>query len=247
MHDKISNSASKLIKSLQQKKYRDLHRSFVVEGIKLVGEAFAANAPILHTVYSGEAEDFPYPLPENAVKASERELSSISSLKSPNRILAVCNMLESGKDVPTATPIFALDGVADPGNMGTIIRLCDWFGMPHLVCDHRCVDVYNPKVVQATMGSIFRVAVHYVDLPAWLTQLSHDKEVIAADMNGTSIYDASLSGNPVVVLGSEAHGLSPEADALAKQRICIPKVGGGESLNVAISAAIFASALRQMS
>jgi len=248
MHDKVSNKASKLIKSLQQKKYRDLHGLFVVEGIKSVGEAFAAKAQIAETVYTGP-DDFPYSLPENSLTATERELSAMSSLKTPNRILAVCRKPErsAADDVEVLSapePLFALDGVSDPGNLGTIIRICDWFGMPHLICDDRSVDVYNPKTVQASMGSIFRVAVHYVKLAEWLKRLPAERPVFIADMDGQNIRETDFGDRPVVVFGAEAHGISSETAALSGMAVSIPRIGGGESLNVAVSAAVFAAAVR---
>jgi len=250
MHDKVSNKASKLIKSLQQKKYRDLHGLFVVEGVKSVGEAFAAKADIAEVVYTG-SDDFPYPLPGNAVTATEREMAAVSSLKTPNRILAVCRKApeHAATEVEVLAaphPAFALDGVSDPGNLGTIIRICDWFGMPHLICDSRCVDVYNPKTVQASMGSIFRVAVHYTDLAEWLKKLPAERPVFTADMNGDPIGGADFGDRPVVILGSEAHGISEGIASLSRKTVSIPRIGGGESLNVAVSAAIFAAAVRKV-
>lgn len=247
MHEKLSQSASKLIKSLQQKKYRDLHGLFVVEGIKLVAEALAANVDISHVVYTGNSDDFSFPLPNNASSTSDRELLAISSLKTPNRILAICRKAEQENNPNVAGPTFALDSVADPGNLGTIIRLCDWFGMPQLICDKRSVDRYNPKVVQATMGSIFRVQLHYVDLEHWLAKLAKDQDVFAAHMQGEPLYETHFGEKPVVVLGSEAHGIRPEIEALCKKRISIPRIGNGESLNVAVSGAIIASEIARKS
>jgi TrmH family RNA methyltransferase len=243
MHEKISNKASKLIKSLQQKKYRDQHGLFVLEGVKLVGEALDVNFEPSYLVYSGEHGDLPYGLPANALSTSERELDGLSSLKTANRIIAVYPKAELDKSNASKGPIFALDGVSDPGNLGTIIRICDWFGMPELICDKRCVDLYNPKVVQASMGSIFRVSVHYVDLHAWLTGLPSGKMVYAAHMEGQPLNSTHFGESPILVLGSEAHGLRPEVEAYCSAKLSIPRLGGGESLNVAVSAAIFASRL----
>lgn len=243
MHDKLSNKASKLIKSLQQKKYRDQHGLFVAEGVKLVGEALAARITPELLVYCGDPLDLPYSLPDNALHTSERDLDSISSLKNANRILAVFSKGASANLDNPEQPIFALDGVSDPGNLGTIIRLCDWFGMPQLICDERCVDLYNPKVVQSTMGSIFRVEVQYVALKSWLQGLPSGKKIYAAHMDGSNLFKSPLERNSVIVLGSEAHGISPGVEALCTTRISIPKLGGGESLNVAVSAAIFAAAI----
>lgn len=244
MYDKVSNRASKLIKSLQQKKYRDAHRLFVVEGPKVVSEALSAKWPVSYIVFTGSADDLGFDLPPSALQASERELSSMSSLKHPNRILAVCQMKEEAPPLPDQGPLFALDQVADPGNLGTIIRLCDWFGMGHLICSPATVDTYNPKAVQATMGSIFRVAIHRMPLPEFLQNLPEGRTAYAADMEGKSIYETDFGTNPIVVLGSEAHGLGPEVRDAARL-VGIPKYGQGESLNVAISAAVIAAELRR--
>lgn len=244
MYDKVSNRASKLIKSLQQKKYRDAHGLFVVEGPKMVAEALSAKWPVSQVVFTGSADDLGLTLPPAAVQASERELSSMSSLKHPNRILAVCQMGDEAPPLPSDGPVFALDQVADPGNLGTIIRLCDWFGMGHLICSPETVDTYNPKVVQATMGSIFRVAIHRMPLPEFLHHLPEGRTAYAADMGGSSIYETDFGANPIVVLGSESHGVSTEVRA-ASRVVGIPKYGQGESLNVAISAAVIAAELRR--
>lgn len=246
MSGKLTNSVSKLVKSLKQKKYRDLNGLFVVEGVKLVGEAIdAANAKVEMVVYTGEISDFDYILPENAYYASPKELEIISGLQTPNRIMAVCRKMEEVNAIDFSGPVLALDGVSDPGNLGTIIRLCDWFGFSQIICDHRTVDVYNPKVVQASMGGIFRVSVRYTELPAFIENLPKEQGVFGADMDGISIYDADMGASPLIIMGSEAHGLSEAVSKLVPNKISIPRYGQGESLNVAISSGIIAAELRR--
>ncbi len=238
MIGKLTNSASKLIKSLQQKKYRDLNGLFVVEGVKLVGEAMGAGAAIETVVFTGDDSDYPYDLPHDSFSASPKELEIISGLKTPNRILAVCRKFPVSFQIDHTKPCLALDGISDPGNMGTIIRLCDWFGINQIVCDNRCVELYNPKVVQASMGSLFRVNVVETDLIQFISDLPEGRQCLAADMHGKSIYQTEFQSAPVIVMGSESHGLREEVLQSGVEKISIPQYGGGESLNVAVSAAI---------
>ncbi len=240
MHQALNNKDSKVIKSLQQKKYRDQFALFVVEGVKLVGEALIAGHIPHYLVFTGSADDYPYPLPAYAFRADLKTFGQLSSLKSPQGILAVFEKPEVTPEPPLGKPLFALDGVSDPGNMGTILRISDWFGMPYLVCGVHCVDIYNPKVVQASMGSVFRVKVAYVNLPQWLAQQAPFRQIYGAHMHGEPVYGYPFGESPVMVLGSEAHGISKEVSLEVGHYINIPKRGGGESLNVAMSAAIVA-------
>ncbi len=245
MQDNLTNSDSKLIKSLQQKKYRNAEDLFVVEGVKLVGEALSHPDLVQMVVYTDDAHSYGYSLPANAARVSHADLQRISSLKTPNRILAVCRQMEMPAAPRINLPLFALDGVSDPGNLGTIIRLCDWFGFRQLVCSADTADVYNPKVVQASMGSIFRVQLIYLNLPEFFNHLPKGHAVLGADMEGASIYDHEFTPNTVIVLGSEAHGLRVSVSNCLTGKIAIPQFGGGESLNVAVSAAVIASEIRR--
>jgi TrmH family RNA methyltransferase len=234
----------KLVKSLHQKKYRDRTGLFLVEGIKLVGEALQSDAKVEMIAYSGESEQFPYRLPNSAFRVSEKDLRNLSALRTPNRILAVCHKPKVAR-VPEEAPwVVAFDGVADPGNFGTIIRICDWFGIEHLACSPHCVDVHNPKVVQASMGSIFRVKVHYLDLKQFL---SEGRPVFVADTKGESVYDTEFPDRGVLVMGSESHGPSSELVGSEHRVLAIPGIGRAESLNVAVSAGIILSHLRRSS
>jgi len=231
----------KLVKSIHQKKYRDQQGLFLVEGVKLVNEAIQSDAKLEMIAYAGEVDDLPFNLPYNSFRISEKDLGRISALKTPNKVLAVCKK----KHIPEIKTIgwsVVLDQISDPGNLGTIIRICDWMGVKQIICDNDSVDVYNPKVVQASMGSIFRVNVVYVDLVQFLSE-STEKVILAADMNGESIYDFSTPDEGLLVMGSESHGLRKQILDKCSSKISIPKLGQGESLNVAVSTGIVLSHL----
>ena len=236
-----------MIKSLQQKKYRDSEGLFLVEGLKSVSEAIESRADLRLLVYCGEATDLPFTLPQGSIQCSERELKQLSALKQPNRVLAVCAKPNFASSKKTDSFRFALDAVSDPGNLGTIIRLCDWFGLEELICGRGCVDPFNPKTVQASMGSIFRVHVRQVDLEKWLRDEAAECSIAAADMEGESLYDLNSPRPQVVILGSEAHGLSDPLRRMVNRKVSIPRVGRAESLNVASAAAIIAGHLLQPS
>ena len=175
---------------------------------------------------------------------SEQELKRISNYKSPNVALAVFRIPEQ-TDIMEKGLILALDDVRDPGNLGTIIRLCDWFGIEQLVCSNETVDCYNPKVVQATMGSLTRVKVLYTDLNQFIAETS--LPTFGTFMDGESIYKASLPGEGVIIMGNEANGISKDIQDLVHSKIGIPRFGNLkaiESLNVAAATAIILSAFR---
>lgn len=235
----VSKNQIKLITSLQQKKYRATHGLFIAEGFKVIQELLQSNFD-LHHLFQTE------PLFEavhNELKSmiSPAELSKISALNTANNCLAIFK-------IPKVNPIkergliVVLDDIRDPGNLGTILRMCDWFGIDQLVCSRETVDLYNPKVVQATMGSISRVKVSYVDLVQWLTQAK--LPVYGAVMSGRNIYKEKFPNEAIIVLGNEANGISPAVEDLIKNRVTIPRFGKlqqTESLNVAAAAAIVLS------
>lgn len=232
----VSKNQLKLITSLQQKKYRSVHRLFTAEGVKVIRELLAAEFT-LHHLYITEP-DFELVSDEKKSLVSVSELAKMSALSTANNCLAVF-------EIPLPKPIVhqglsvALDDVRDPGNLGTILRMCDWFGVEQLICSRETVDVYNPKVVQATMGSLARVQVHYVDLPEFLKQTA--LKVFGTFMDGENIYQQDLPKEGIIVLGNEANGISPAVESCVNQRISIPRFGRfqqTESLNVASAAAI---------
>ncbi len=237
----LSKNQIKLITSLKQKKFRQQHGFFVAEGIKTINELL--QSPLkLHELFTTESFNI------NAAKVtiiSEKELKRISFLKTPNTALAVFEIPQP-KPIKSDGLIVALDAVSDPGNLGTIIRLCDWFGIKDLVCSTDTVDCFNPKVVQATMGSITRVNINYVDLQVFLK--SYNGPVFGAFMDGENVYSAQLPKNGVLVMGNEANGISKDVESFVTEKIAIPRFGdlqATESLNVATATAILLSEFRR--
>ena len=231
----ITANQKKFVKSLSQKKFRNIHKCFVVEGIKMVEELLTSNFDI-HSIYA--VKDCLVNLNNyDVITISEKELLSISSFKTPNQILAVVNYKEN--DIADIDNNFSivLDNIQDPGNLGTIIRTADWFGIKNIICSNNSVDIYNPKVIQATMGSIFRVKVCYTDLRELISNTS--KNVYAAVIEGEDVYKTKLNqNNSYLLMGNESKGISEELLPLIKHKITIPKKGLAESLNVSVATAI---------
>ncbi|VAW10780.1 RNA methyltransferase, TrmH family [hydrothermal vent metagenome] len=232
----------KLIKSLQQKKCRIQHGLFVVEGIKTVQEISTSDFKA-YKIYSTDLKLFD----EGEVEVeliSQAELKQMSGLKTPNTVLGVFYAPKL-KELDFEDWILVLDDIRDPGNLGTIIRLCDWFGIQHIVCSHNTVDCYNPKVLQATMGSIVRVNMVYADLDLFLKNVS--TPVYGAYMDGVSIYNCKLPKKGILILGNEANGISEEVEKTISQKISILQSGSitTESLNVATAAAILLNEVRR--
>jgi len=232
----------KLIKSLQQKKYRNEHQLFFVEGKKVVQELLNEGMePVRIFVYPDFLDDFQN-LPVEVI--IPKALKSISALKNPNGVLGVFTMPQ-----PLATDekgwIVALDDVRDPGNLGTIIRLCDWYGIKHLICSPYTVDLYNPKVLQATMGSIARVNLVYTGLEDFLRQSR--LPIYGAYMDGKVVYEEVLPPAGILVMGNEANGISKSLEEFTKNRIAIPQYGEAtaESLNVAMATGILLNEIRR--
>ncbi|MFD2516516.1 TrmH family RNA methyltransferase [Salinimicrobium flavum] len=236
----FSKSQFKLINSLSQKKYRYKHRLFVVEGIKAVSELLESDLE-LHSLFT--TRDIFKAEKEKTFIIEESELRKISNLITPQTSLAVFHMPEGHEPVLEGL-VVALDGVQDPGNLGTIIRMCDWFGISQLICSMGTVDCYNSKVVQATMGSIARVKIIYTSLPELLGQVQPSIPVFGAFLEGENIYTHSLPAEGLIVMGNEASGITPEVEALITTKLVIPQFGkeqNTESLNVATATAIFLS------
>ncbi len=238
----VSKNQIKLIKSLGQKKFRTQHKLFTVEGVKGITE-FLNSDYKLHQLYATETvfNDFI----DDYVLISETDLKKISSLKSPNKALATFEIREE-QAIDTSKLIVALDNVRDPGNLGTIIRLCDWFGIQDLVCNSATVDCYNPKVVQSTMGSLTRVNISYLDLEAFIKEKK--VSTFGTFMKGSNIYKEELPQNGIIILGNEANGISKSLETLVTKKLSIPQFGNSkntESLNVATATAIVLSEFRR--
>ncbi len=239
----VSKNQIKLITSLQQKKYRKQEQLFFAEGVKVVQELLNSNFE-LQDLFTTK-QDF-FTVPKNIVHAiSDTELKKISALTTPNTCLAVFK-IPKPKDMVEKGLIVALDDVRDPGNLGTIIRLCDWFGIETLFCSEESVDIYNPKVVQATMGSISRVNVVYGNLETFLTQTK--LPVFGTFMDGKNMYQEELPKEGIIIMGNEANGISSSVEKLVSKRIAIPRFGNlqiTESLNVATATAIILSEFKR--
>jgi TrmH family RNA methyltransferase len=239
----LSKSRITLITSLKQKKYRLQHKLFVVEGIKTINEFLNSSYELeyLYAInrFDNVSDDF-------QTVVSEVELKKISSLKNTNSALAVFKM-QSIKAIDESKLLVGLDNVRDPGNLGTIIRLCDWFGVTDLICNSETVDCYNPKVIQATMGSLTRVNVTYLNLEKYLSEKS--MPVFGTFMEGDNLYTTKINPKSgIVVLGNEANGVSEQIEKLVTQKITIPKFGAvqkTESLNVAMATSIILSEFKR--
>jgi len=237
----LSKNHIKLITSLSQKKYRQKHKLFVVEGVKVVQE-FLNSSYELDIVFSSDTD---FSSTNKFIEVTDQELKKISSLKNPNKVLAIFKIPNQINPIMGGL-ILALDSINDPGNLGTIIRLCDWFGIEQLVCSNETVDCFNSKVVQASMGSLTRVAVSYLDLKKYLQNAS--VPIFVADMDGLDVYKTKLPDSAVLVLGNEANGISDEIKQLVTTKISIPRYGAfqqTESLNVATASAILLSEFRR--
>ena len=240
----ISKNQLKIITSLSQKKYRQKHQLFIAEGIKVVNELLNSSYKI-NTLFA--VDDFKTSINEDKIiRISEQDLQKISNLKSPNKVLGLFKIPEE-KAVQSKGLIVALDAINDPGNLGTIIRLCDWFGITELICSKDTVDCYNPKVVQASMGSLTRLSIRYLDLEAYLK--STVIPTFIADMDGENVYQSNLPKEAVLIMGNEANGVSDAIKKLVNIKISIPRFGNvqqTESLNVATATAILLSEFKRV-
>jgi len=239
----LSKNQIKLISSLQQKKHRFANQLFFAEGIKVIQELVKSNFELEH-LYTTK-DDFNDVASNKRSVISENELNKISALSTPNTCLAVFRIPWEQKIIESGL-IIALDSIRDPGNLGTILRLCDWFGIQQLICSKETVDIYNPKVVQATMGSIARVNVNYVDLETFIKQT--ELPVFGTFMDSENIYKTTLPQEGIIVMGNEANGISENIEKLINKRLTIPRFGNTqitESLNVATATAIILSEFRR--
>lgn len=235
----LSKNQIKNITRLKQKKYRQQEGLFIAEGGKVIKE-FLNSTFKLVDLFTTETFNV-----ENESIVSEADLKKISCLTTPNTALAIFKIPETDTIINQGL-ILALDDIRDPGNLGTIIRLCDWFGIKQLVCSLKTVDCYNPKVVQATMGSLTRVNIVYTDLSIYLKEV--DVPVFGAFMDGKNVYQTELPKDGILVLGNEANGISSIIEASVTDKISIPRFGdlqATESLNVATAGAILLSEFRR--
>lgn len=253
MFSMISKNKIKYIQSLHRKKIRDQESLFLVEGDKLVKEAFKSNFNVKTLCAKPDfiAENrLCIPKSVDLIEVTAVELKKISILQSPQRALALVEMpqLVSFQEKMLRGLSLVLDGIQDPGNLGTIIRSADWFGIENIYCSSDTVDCYNPKVIQATMGAIFRVHIHYLGLSE-LLQKAFDANVpsYGAFLEGNCIYDTNISDDAILVMGNEGNGIRPEIESHITERINIPTYAlrGSESLNVGIATSICLAEFRR--
>ncbi|MBQ8958836.1 MAG: RNA methyltransferase [Bacteroidales bacterium] len=235
----ITKSNIKTIASLKQQKFRKELDLFVVEGRKMVEELLQSRFETV-SVYATEAFLSTHPL-HVAETVTEVQLQQMSSLDTPPGVLAVAKIPATQPPDATACFVLALDGIANPGNMGTLIRTAEWFGIHEVVCSNDCVEIWNPKVIQATMGSVFRVNVTVADLPVFLReQRERGKAIYGALLDGENLFGMRERSEGVIVIGSESHGIREAVLPCITRPITIPRVGGSltESLNAAVAGGI---------
>ncbi|CAL2057599.1 RNA methyltransferase [Tenacibaculum sp. 190524A05c] len=240
----LSKNQTKLINSLRQKKYRQENGLFVAEGIKVVNELLNSDLEI-ERIFTTELGIFSELDQTKVVEISEAELKKVSTFKTPNKVLGIFK-IPSTKAITEEGLVLALDTINDPGNLGTIVRLCDWFGIEQLVCSTDTVDCYNQKVIQSTMGSITRVNIVYTELKDFLENTK--LPTFTADMDGENVYKTELPKEAVLVMGNEANGISEEINNVIQSKLTIPRFGETqktESLNVATATAILLSEFKR--
>lgn len=246
----LSKNKIKYIHSLELKKNRKEEKVFVAEGHKLVGDLLGYFSCRLLIATSEWLDRHPSVPADEIEEVSAEELSRASFLKNPQEVLAIFEQPDYAFDLSIISNslCLALDDIQDPGNLGTIIRLADWFGIEHIICSPNTVDVFNPKTVQATMGGIARVKLHYHPLLELISQLK-DVPVYGTFLNGDNIYSQELASNGLIVMGNEGNGVSPEVEKLINKRLYIPNYpqerATSESLNVAIATAIVCAEFRR--
>jgi TrmH family RNA methyltransferase len=256
----ISASQTKLIRSLRQTKFRDQLRLYQVEGDKMVKELLEGMPTCAHKpsqLYASgdwirENDHYLQFAEFEIIEASEMELDKISNLVTPQPVIALVKMPHPDTEARELGeyPILAFESIRDPGNLGTILRTADWFGINHLICSPDSVDIYNPKVVQSSMGALFRMKVYSLDIARFLDESGlENRKVYGTFLEGESIYQVTMDSNPLILFGNESQGLSARYDRFIHRKISIPSFtkdsNGPESLNVAASVAVVCSELRR--
>ena len=240
----LSKQKIKDTQTLGQKKFRQQERLFIAEGPKLVKELLEADASMVKEVFALKewiTEHEKILVKVIVTEITEMELERISQLTTPNKVLAIVRQFDEDVEIRTKGKIIlALDCIQDPGNLGTIIRTADWFGIEQIVCSNDSAEVYNPKVVQATMGSIARVRVFYTDLQQWLAE-QKDVSIYATTLEGQNVTAVKKINEGIIIFGNESKGISDDILKLATVRLTIPKKGKAESLNAAVAAGIILS------
>ncbi len=265
----ISNAQIKHINSLRLKKNRQVYKQFIAEGVKIVDELISSTYKV-DSLFATEkwikrlsVASYPLPVKNKIIEISEDELRKISSLESPNEVLAIVEIPEIITDIESLSDELSLmlDNISDPGNMGTIIRIADWFGIKNIICSEECVDIYNSKVVQATMGSITRVNCHYINLEIFLSSVKEniktnkrfeDYKIYGAVLNAESIYSKKLTEKGIIIIGNESKGISSPIMKYLTDGISIPSYSfnsenKAESLNASVATGIICAEFRRNS
>ncbi|MEP7256216.1 MAG: RNA methyltransferase [Ferruginibacter sp.] len=246
----LSKTHTKYIQSLLHKKFRDEYNLFIAEGPKVVMDLLESRKFTCKEIFA-----LPDWVSDNTKRLSlltktpvtavvDFELEKISTLTTPHHVLAVFEKRDENTDIQTAGKItLVLDTIQDPGNLGTIIRIADWFGVTDIICSEGCADMYNPKVVQSTMGSLGRVNVVYTNLANWLKE-NKQVNIYSATLKGKDIATLGKLKEGILIIGNEANGISDEVMQLVNEKITIPKIGKAESLNAAVATGIILALIR---
>ena len=250
----LSKNITKIVQNLEKKKFRDKYNLFKIEGEKMVSELLLSSFKI-SVIYAGEKWLEQHESSLEGIRTecvTDSEMKSISSFSSLPEVMALA---EIPAPVPTARIavekelILALNGIQDPGNLGTIFRVADWFGIKHIVCDKDCASIYNSKAVQASMGAIFRTEVSYTDIAGWLSEVSGRTGIFGTFLDGQNIYRTSLPPHGIIVMGNEGHGISSPIEKLVSCKLTIPSFSKGdfhsESLNVGVATGIILSEFKR--
>jgi TrmH family RNA methyltransferase len=242
----LTKATVKLIQSLKDKKSRQQHQLFLAEGSKTIAELLASKIKVKTVFATADWIGNNNALITNTfdcITVSEKELKQLSNLVTPQQVIALAEIPEYGLAKTTLTNVFSivLDGIQDPGNLGTIIRIADWYGIEHIICSPHCADIYNPKVIQATMGSFIRTKLYYTELDAFL-EANKKIPVYGALMNGNNLHQTKISQTGMLLIGNEGSGISQPLLKYITQPITIPRRGNAESLNAAVATAIICDA-----
>jgi len=249
----ISQNKIKLINSLSIKKFRDINQLFIAEGEKIVADLSSSNIDIKWIYATPEwLNKNSNVIAEEKFECEISHLKKLTQLKTPPSVIAICNIPQTNikEDSFNQELLLALDDIQDPGNLGTIIRLADWFGIKNVICSKNTADAYNPKVIQATMGSIARVNLYYTDLTEFLAKENiKNTPIYGTFLDGEDIYAKNLTKNGIIVMGNEGKGISPQIEALISEKLLIPSFSQNsihsESLNVSTATAITLSEFRR--
>lgn len=249
----LSKNKIKFLNSLKLKKFRDEHQQFIAEGDKLVRDLISGNFQI-HEIFATNKWLEKNILPKTIIinEITEEELNRISQLSTPNQVLAVAKYqtTEINFNEIFNNLTLMLDEIKDPGNMGTIIRIADWFGISNIICSEDTVDTYNPKVVQSTMGSIARVNVYYTNLVELLKKTPENTPVFGTLLTGENIYEQDLSKNGIIIVGNESRGISDDLQQYITHKLLIPSYAQNadnkaESLNASVATAIICAEFKR--